>query len=123
MNLSEALSYSRYAQRMTVAHEAYQAVWQTAADAPLDRKIVVEQPLAEALAKKDADDLARVMRHIRQRVMLHTMARDLLGLADLDEVCGTMGHLADSVNTDLVRLMADAADIPLISHKFCAKNV
>ncbi len=96
MNLSEALSYSRYAQRMTVAHEAYQAVWQTAADAPLDRKIAVEQPLAEALAKKDADDLARVMRHIRQRVMLHTMARDLLGLADLDEVCGTMGHLAES---------------------------
>ncbi len=96
MNLSAALSYSRYAQRMTTAREEYQAAWQAAADgAPFDWTAVVTQPLEQALTNKDADQLAQTMRRARQQVMLHTMARDLLDLADLDEVCGTMCRLAE----------------------------
>src|SRR5215813_11866964 len=35
------------------------------------------------------------LRQLRQRVMLRTMARDLAGIADLSEVCGTMSALAE----------------------------
>ena len=43
-----------------------------------------------------ADDaLARELRRLRNRVLLRVMARDLDGLADLEEVCGTMTDLAE----------------------------
>ena len=43
-----------------------------------------------------ADDaLARELRRLRNRVLLRVMARDLAGLAALDEVCSTMSDLAE----------------------------
>ncbi|MDR2710297.1 MAG: bifunctional [glutamate--ammonia ligase]-adenylyl-L-tyrosine phosphorylase/[glutamate--ammonia-ligase] adenylyltransferase [Burkholderiales bacterium] len=94
MDLSQALSFSAYAQRMTAARPNYRAAWEAALSSPLDWDAVVTQPIAAASASGDTDKLAAVLRQVRQRVMLHTMARDLTGAADLDEVCGNMGRLA-----------------------------
>ncbi|MDR1530522.1 MAG: bifunctional [glutamate--ammonia ligase]-adenylyl-L-tyrosine phosphorylase/[glutamate--ammonia-ligase] adenylyltransferase [Burkholderiales bacterium] len=95
MNLSEALLFSRYAQRMVEAREEYRIAWESAPNAPLDWVHWVARPLAEALHRADAEHLAMTLRQIRQKVMLYTMARDLLGLASLDEVCGNMCRLAE----------------------------
>jgi [glutamine synthetase] adenylyltransferase / [glutamine synthetase]-adenylyl-L-tyrosine phosphorylase len=54
--------------------------------------------MAAALAGAQRDDeptLMRRLRRLRQRVLLRVMARDLAGLADLDEVCSTMSDLAE----------------------------
>ena len=54
--------------------------------------------MAAALEGAAADDEAALMRRLRRlrsRVLLRVMARDLCGLADLDEVCGTMSELAE----------------------------
>ncbi len=54
--------------------------------------------MAAALEGAGADDEAALMRRLRRlrcRVLLRVMARDLCGLADLDEVCGTMSELAE----------------------------
>ncbi|HEX6267890.1 MAG TPA: bifunctional [glutamate--ammonia ligase]-adenylyl-L-tyrosine phosphorylase/[glutamate--ammonia-ligase] adenylyltransferase [Burkholderiales bacterium] len=62
------------------------------------------EEMAAALAGAQGDDepaLMRRLRRLRQRVLLRLIARDLGGLADLEEVCGTM--------TDLAELAIDAA--------------
>ncbi|MCL2297156.1 MAG: bifunctional [glutamate--ammonia ligase]-adenylyl-L-tyrosine phosphorylase/[glutamate--ammonia-ligase] adenylyltransferase [Proteobacteria bacterium] len=94
MNLSQALSFSAYAQRTVAARPEYRDAWETAPENPLDWDAAVTRPIAAALTSGDADGLATTLRRVRQRVMLHTMARDLTGIADLDEVCGNMGRLA-----------------------------
>src|SRR5262249_15820337 len=56
------------------------------------------EEMAAALEGAAADDEAALMRRLRRlrsRVLLRVMARDLCGLADLDEVCGTMSELAE----------------------------
>src|SRR5688572_15218631 len=50
------------------------------------------------LAAGAGDELGamqRRLRHLRQRVLLRVMARDLSGRASLDEVCATMSDLAE----------------------------
>lgn len=47
-----------------------------------------------AAAPGDEATLARVLRGLRQRVMLHVMARDLAGASDLEEVTATFTSLA-----------------------------
>src|SRR5882672_1340766 len=54
--------------------------------------------MAHALAGAQHDDeasLKRRLRHLRQRVLLRVMARDLSRRANLDEVCGAMSDLAE----------------------------
>jgi len=46
-------------------------------------------------AQDDDGALKAALRRLRQRVMLRVLARDLGGLAGLDEVCGTMTALAE----------------------------
>ncbi|MDR0769940.1 MAG: bifunctional [glutamate--ammonia ligase]-adenylyl-L-tyrosine phosphorylase/[glutamate--ammonia-ligase] adenylyltransferase [Burkholderiales bacterium] len=94
MDLPQALSFSSYARRMVAARPEYHATWEAAPEKMLDWGAAVTQPLAAALASGDADGFAAALRRVRQHVMLHTMARDLTGIADLDEVCGNMGRLA-----------------------------
>ncbi|MDR0250383.1 MAG: bifunctional [glutamate--ammonia ligase]-adenylyl-L-tyrosine phosphorylase/[glutamate--ammonia-ligase] adenylyltransferase [Burkholderiales bacterium] len=94
MDLSQALSFSAYAQRMIAARPEYRATWDAAPEKPLDWDAVVTRPIAAALTSGDAGSLAATLRQARQHVMLHTMARDLTGIADLDEVCRNMGRLA-----------------------------
>src|SRR3954465_9198021 len=88
------LADSRYASRMLEAHPE------------LARELSLPAPfthgeIATALEGAGADDdaaLMRRLRRLRSRVLLRVMARDLCGLADLDEVCGTMSALAELSN-------------------------
>src|SRR4051812_837689 len=85
------LADSRYASRALEAHPE------------LARELTLPGPftrgeMAAALEGAGADDeaaLMRRLRRLRRRVLLRVMARDLCGLADLDEVCGTMSELAE----------------------------
>jgi len=85
------LADSRYASRLLEAHPE------------LARELSLPGPftrgeMAAALEGAGADDeaaLMRRLRRLRRRVLLRVMARDLCGLADLDEVCGTMSELAE----------------------------
>ena len=86
------ISASRYAQRLLAARP--ELAEEITVPAPFTR-----DEMAAALAGAEADDeaaLARRLRRLRQRVLLRVMARDLCGLADLDEVCGTMTDLAEA---------------------------
>lgn len=93
-----ALSSSRYAQHLLQARPELGE--ELVAPAPFAR-----EAMRAALAAAPADDEAALkarLRRLRQRVLLRVMARDLGGLADLAEVCGTMSDLAEeSVATAL----------------------
>jgi len=69
-------------------------------------------PWTAALAGIDAitlpETLAPALRHLRRRVFLHTMARDLAGQAPLAEVGATMSRLADETLRAAVALHAAA---------------
>ena len=94
MDLPAALQFSRYATRMLAAHPE-DAIWLAATlGAPLDWSSE-QARVAQALAAADAAALAPALRVLRRRVYLHTMARDLAGLADLAQVCGAVTRLAE----------------------------
>ncbi|HEX6321726.1 MAG TPA: bifunctional glutamine synthetase adenylyltransferase/deadenyltransferase, partial [Burkholderiales bacterium] len=85
------ISDSGYARRLLAAHPGLAG--EIAAPAPFTR-----EEMAAALAGAEHDDepaLMRRLRRLRQRVLLRLIARDLAGLAGLDEVCGTMTDLAE----------------------------
>jgi [glutamine synthetase] adenylyltransferase / [glutamine synthetase]-adenylyl-L-tyrosine phosphorylase len=85
------ISDSRYARALLATRPELAA--ELAAPAPFTRG-----EMAAALAGSEHDDepaLARRLRRLRQRVLLRVMARDLCGLAGLDEVCGAMSDLAE----------------------------
>jgi glutamate-ammonia-ligase adenylyltransferase len=85
------ISDSGYARRLLAAHPALAG--EIAAPAPFTR-----EEMAAALAGAERDDepaLMRRLRRLRQRVLLRLIARDLAGLAGLEEVCGTMTDLAE----------------------------
>jgi glutamate-ammonia-ligase adenylyltransferase len=85
------ISDSRYAQRLLAAQPELAA--EIAAPQPFTRAEIAAA-LAGA-AQEDEPALMRRLRRLRQRVLLRVMARDLCGLASLDEVCGTMTDLAE----------------------------
>jgi glutamate-ammonia-ligase adenylyltransferase len=60
---------------------------------PCDDKVM--QLWADALPADDEEQLARSLRMLRKRVMLHVLTRDLNGLSDLDEVTRSMTALAE----------------------------
>ena len=89
--IPETLALSRYAGHLIEARPELAA--ELADPAPFPR-----DAMREALAAAPGEDetaLKRRLRRLRQRVLLRVMARDLAGLADLGEVCGTMSDLAD----------------------------
>jgi glutamate-ammonia-ligase adenylyltransferase len=94
MDLSRALDYSHYARRLLAARPALRDELAATLDAPLDVDAALAglRPLA---AGDDAAALHAALRRLRQRVMLHTLARDLTGRAPLAEVFATMTSLAD----------------------------
>ena len=87
------LEYSRFARRLVEAAPEMMVETQEAAGAPWTRA-AMEACLAEQASAEDAE-LSSALRRLRNRVLLRTMARDLAGLADLAEVCGTMTVLAE----------------------------
>ncbi len=82
---------SRYASRVLGAHPEWAA--ELADPMPFTR-----DEMAAALAGGAGGDEAQFkqrLRQLRQRVLLRTLARDLGGRADLQEVCGAMSDLAE----------------------------
>src|ERR687896_896753 len=85
------LAESRYALRVLAARP------DLAAELAAPQRFSREE-MAQALAGAEREDeaaLMRRLRRLRERMLLRVMARDLAGLADLDEVCGTMSDLAE----------------------------
>ncbi|HEX5769073.1 MAG TPA: bifunctional [glutamate--ammonia ligase]-adenylyl-L-tyrosine phosphorylase/[glutamate--ammonia-ligase] adenylyltransferase, partial [Burkholderiales bacterium] len=84
----QKLALSRFAQRLLAARPELAA--ELADPQPFSRA-----EMLDALRCRADDELARELRRLRARVLLRVMARDLAGLAALEEVCGTMSDLAE----------------------------
>jgi glutamate-ammonia-ligase adenylyltransferase len=110
-----ALGYSRYATQALAAHPE-DAHWLDSACATPFDWTAADALLADAAAAGDAVALAAALRGLRRRVYLHTMLRDLDGVAGLDEVCGNMTRLAcagiDAAVTLHHRALADVHGEP-----------
>jgi glutamate-ammonia-ligase adenylyltransferase len=94
MDTIRALSFSRYATR-TLDAEPELAAFVSATSAQPFVWDDARATLTATDAEDDPEALAIALRRLRRRVFLHTLARDLLGLAPLTEVCGAMTQLAE----------------------------
>ena len=92
--LSAHLAKSRYATRLIQARPAL-ASELDADGANAFSRAEIEAAL-QAVPAADEQTARRVLRQLRQRVLLRVMARDLAGVAALAEVCGTMSDLAEA---------------------------
>ncbi len=94
MELQRAIAFSQYARRVLSARPEWEEWLAGALDSsfPPDR---VRLPIAAAVAGGDAAALAASLREVRAQLMVHTIARDLTGRADLAEVCGGVTRLAE----------------------------
>ncbi|HEX7221595.1 MAG TPA: bifunctional [glutamate--ammonia ligase]-adenylyl-L-tyrosine phosphorylase/[glutamate--ammonia-ligase] adenylyltransferase [Burkholderiales bacterium] len=86
--MPDLIKNSRFAARLLTARPELAA--ELAEPRPFTRA-----EMLNALDGMADDALARELRRLRNRVLLRVMARDLAGLADLEEVCGTMTDLAE----------------------------
>jgi len=82
---------SRAAAALLAAHPDWAR--ELASPAPFSRA-EMERELADAAADDEAT-LKRRLRHLRSRVLLRAMARDLSRRATLEEVCSAMSDLAE----------------------------
>ena len=94
MDNSFAQAFSRYAAR-ALAADPELAPFLTATAARPYAWEGVHAALETIAAESDADGLGNALRDLRRRVFLHTLTRDLAGLAPLTEVCGAMTQLAE----------------------------
>ena len=94
MDLHAALAYSRYAATALAANPGDREWLDAAVDAPL-RWEEFAAAFDAAVAGGDGAHLGATLRRARRRIMLHTLARDLTGRADLAEVCGNVTRLAE----------------------------
>ncbi len=104
LDLRQVQTFSLYAARALHADPALGPWLADHAQSPF--------PWTAALAVIDAitlpETLAPALRHLRRRVFLHTMVRDLASLAPLAEVGATMSRLADETLRAAVALHAMA---------------
>src|SRR5262245_18730872 len=94
-DLAAAFAYSRFATQALAAHPADREWLDTALQAPLARD-ALDAVVAAPVAAADGPALAVALRTLRRRTLLHTLARDLTGRADLAEVCNAMTALAET---------------------------
>jgi len=94
MDQERALAYSHYARQALDAHPALRDELAVALGQPFDWP-PARRALADVVAGEDAAALDRALRTLRRRVFVHTMCRDLRGLAPLAEVLATISTLAD----------------------------
>ncbi|MSP95660.1 MAG: bifunctional [glutamate--ammonia ligase]-adenylyl-L-tyrosine phosphorylase/[glutamate--ammonia-ligase] adenylyltransferase [Betaproteobacteria bacterium] len=85
---------SRYASHLIAARPAL-ALELDAQGAQAFTRAEIDAALVAA-ADADEDGIKRMLRQLRQRVVLRVMARDLGGCAPLAEVCATMSDLAEA---------------------------
>jgi len=90
--IARAARLSRYAKRLLEAEPAL------GLDARTEQPFIRDEMSAflQAHASGDNDSLHRALRSLRKRVMLRVIARDLAGLATLDEVTSTLTALAET---------------------------
>jgi len=88
-----ALRFSRYAQRLIQSEPAQQEYLETSLRRPWDRTEM--EALLAGTPINDEASLKRALRTLRKRVYLGLLARDLAGLADLDEVVRGISALAE----------------------------
>ena len=93
-DLDAALAYSHYATQALAAFPDDRSWLLAAQDGPLALQALAVDVDA-AVAAGDAAGLATALRTLRRRTLLHTLARDLTGRADLSEVCANMTTLAE----------------------------
>jgi glutamate-ammonia-ligase adenylyltransferase len=94
MDLAAAVAYSRYATRTIATHPATGEAVAATVDAPFAWEPARER-LAATVVRGDPDALGTALRDLRRHMMLHTIARDLTGRADLAEVVGNATTLAE----------------------------
>ena len=92
--LSAHLQKSRYATRLVEAKPGL-AKDLDAHGAHAFSREEIESALAE-VPGADENGVKRILRELRQRVLLRVMARDIAGLAPLGEVCAAMSDLAEA---------------------------
>jgi [glutamine synthetase] adenylyltransferase / [glutamine synthetase]-adenylyl-L-tyrosine phosphorylase len=94
MDISRALAFSRYAGRALAAEPGLAAFLAESCARPLGWDEILAT-VARVTGQDDPDALAIALRRTRRHVFLHTLVRDLLGLAPLTEVCGVMTRFAE----------------------------
>src|SRR6266702_4493425 len=98
--LMDPLEYSRYARQLVAARPELREELERAKGSSWTREAM--HAFLREHGGGDEGALHSGLRMLRQRVLLRTMARDLSGTADLDEVCGTMSALAEvAIDTTL----------------------
>src|SRR5438105_8487291 len=112
MEFERALLWSRYAQRAIAAAPELVSDLAATLETPFDVQSD-ERDVAKVVATGDSNALSSTLRHLRRRVFLHTMARDLTGRADLGEVVGAISRLAEC---------AIAAAVSLEMRDLCASS-
>src|SRR5712692_9243105 len=90
----DPLEFSRYARQLVATRPELREELQRARGSGWTRQAM--QAFLRERGGGDEGALHSALRKLRQRVLLRTMARDLSGTADLDEVCGTMSALAET---------------------------
>ena len=98
--LMDPLEYSRYARQLVAARPELREELERWKDSAWTRDAM--QAFLRERSSEEEGALHSALRKLRQRVLLRTMARDLSGAADLDEVCGAMSALAEvAIETSL----------------------
>lgn len=93
--IRSSLTFSRYAQRLL---ESEPELWTNLVQNmqhPFPKEDMQAYLNAYPNVTNDANALHSALRNLRKRVMLHLIARDLSGLADLSEVMKSMSNLAE----------------------------
>src|SRR5881296_2841185 len=107
--LMDPLEYSRYARQLVAARPELREELERSSASGWTREAM--QAFLREWGARDEAALHSALRKLRQRALLRTMARDLSGAADLDEVCGTMSALAEvAIDTVLAYLEPQMAE-------------
>lgn len=109
--VESVLPYSRYLQRLLAGEPGLREDLVLGLPHPFAREEMEDFLEAHAEEARTEEGLDRVLRHLRKRVMLRLIVRDLVGTADLEEVMACMTHLAEVlIDFALVRHHAWLAD-------------
>ncbi|MEO1766063.1 bifunctional [glutamate--ammonia ligase]-adenylyl-L-tyrosine phosphorylase/[glutamate--ammonia-ligase] adenylyltransferase [Thiobacter aerophilum] len=92
-DLARALAHSRYAQRLLAAEPRLADALAAGLNQPFGREAMIALLAERKLA--DEASLKAALRALRKQVYLRLIARDLLGLASLEEVMSTVTTLAE----------------------------
>ncbi len=93
--IRSSLTFSRYAQRILESEPGLWAELMDNIQQPFQRERMQAYLNTFPNAAIDKSSLYNALRNLRKRVMLHLVARDLSGLADLSEVMVCMTNLAE----------------------------